>query len=98
MIEASRELACLGHAPGVMNEEIHKVFVGACSESNHLPIGEVRDLWNPQVLQEKDWEIADIEARWKKTESSTDANRFWRSNVRGWLLGWKSSMHGSTMV
>jgi hypothetical protein len=65
MIEASREPACLGQAPDVMNEEIHKVFVGACSESDHLPIGAVRDPWNPQVLEEKDWEIADIEARWK---------------------------------
>jgi hypothetical protein len=65
MIEASRELACLGHAPDVMNEEIHKVFVGACIESDHLPTGAVRDLWNPQVLEEKDREIANIEARWK---------------------------------
>ena len=65
MIEASRELACLGHAPDVMNEEIHKVFVGACSETDHLPIGAVRDLRNPQVLEEKDREIADMEARWK---------------------------------
>jgi hypothetical protein len=65
MIEASRELACLGHAPDVMNEEIHKVFVGVCTESDHLPIGAVRELWNPQVLEEKDREIADIEARWK---------------------------------
>ena len=65
MIEASRKLAGLGHAPGVMNEEIHKVFLGACGESDHLPIGAVRDLWNPQVLEEKDREIADMEARWK---------------------------------
>jgi hypothetical protein len=65
IVEASRELACLGHTPDVMNEEIHNVFVGACSESDHLPIGAVRDLWNPQVLEEKDREIADIEARWK---------------------------------
>ena len=39
--------------------------MGACGESDHLAIGAVRDLWNPQVLEEKDLEIADIEARWK---------------------------------
>ena len=65
MIEASRELANFGNVPDVMSEDIHKVFVGTCSESDHLPIGTVRDVWNPQVLEEKDREIADIEACWK---------------------------------
>jgi hypothetical protein len=65
VLEASRELAGLGHSSGVMSEEIHNVFVGAFSESDHLPIGAVRELWNPQVLLEKDREIANMEAQWK---------------------------------
>ncbi|HWX94046.1 MAG TPA: hypothetical protein VNY29_15570 [Terriglobales bacterium] len=65
VLKACRELATLGHTPGVMSEEIHNVFVGADSETDHLPIGAVRELWDSEVLLEKDREIAEMEARWK---------------------------------
>jgi hypothetical protein len=65
MLEACRELASLGHTPGVMSEEIHTVFIGADSETDHLPIGAVRELWDQQVLLEKDRDIAAMEAHWK---------------------------------
>jgi hypothetical protein len=35
------------------------------SETDHLPIGAVRELWDPQVLLEKAREIAEMEAHWK---------------------------------
>jgi hypothetical protein len=65
MLEACRELGRRGHTRGVMSEEIHNVFVGADSETDHLPMGPVRELWDPQVLLEKDREIARMEAHWK---------------------------------
>ena len=65
MLEACRELARLGDTPGVMSEEIHIVFLGADSETDHLPLGAVRDLWDPQVLLEKDRQIAEMEAHWR---------------------------------
>jgi hypothetical protein len=63
-----------------MSEKIHNVFVGAFSESDHLPIGAVRELWNPQVLIEKDREIANMEAQWR-TELSQRVKQLWMSGV-----------------
>jgi hypothetical protein len=65
ILEACRKLARLGHTPGIMSSEIHNVFVGADSETDHLPVGVVRKLWDPEVLLEKDREIAEMEAHWK---------------------------------
>ena len=65
MLDACRELARLGDTPGVMSEEIHIVFLGSHSETDHLPLGAVRDLWDPQVLLEKDRQIAEMEAHWR---------------------------------
>jgi hypothetical protein len=40
-------------------------LIGIESETDHLPVGEVRKLWAASALQEKDAEIASAEAFWK---------------------------------
>jgi len=39
------------------------VFVGIDSETDHLPLGEVRRLWNPAALKVKDAELAAYEVK-----------------------------------
>lgn len=41
------------------------------SETDHLPIGRVRQLWHPDSLQEKDREIARCESFWHEQMKST---------------------------
>lgn len=42
------------------------IFVAIDSETDHLPLGRVRELWSPDVLMEKDRELAAYELRVKK--------------------------------
>ena len=78
MLDACRELARLGDTPGIMSEEIHIVFLGSHSETDHLPLGAVRDLWDHRCCWRKTGRLP----KWKltgETESSLPAGTFWTS-------------------
>ena len=65
ILEAVRELVSLAHTDAIRLEADRRLIIGIESETDHLPVGEVRKLWAPEALREKDVEIAAAEARWK---------------------------------
>jgi hypothetical protein len=65
ILEAVRELVPLAHTDAITDEADRRLIIGIDSETDHLPIGEVRKLWAPDALQEKDAEIARAEEWWK---------------------------------
>jgi hypothetical protein len=65
VLEAVRELVYLEHTDAISNEDDRKLIIGIESETDHLPVGEVRKLWAASALQEKDAEIASAKAFWK---------------------------------
>jgi hypothetical protein len=65
ILEAVRELVYLAHTDAISNEDDRKLIIGIESETDHLPVGEVRKLWAASALQEKDAEIVRAEAFWK---------------------------------
>jgi hypothetical protein len=75
IIEAARIISSLRHEDGIdANDENILVFVGIDSETDHLPIGEVRRSWNQEALVAKDKEIKDYEK--KVQEDAFDACKF----------------------
>jgi hypothetical protein len=58
IIEASRILSKRPFSQGLENDPDVLIFIGIDSSTDHLPIGEVRKFWNPEVLLQKDKEIA----------------------------------------
>jgi hypothetical protein len=65
ILEAVRELVLLAHTDAIANEADRLLIIGIDSETDHLPVGEVRKLWASDALQRKDQEIARAEATWK---------------------------------
>lgn len=65
ILEAARELVSLAHTDAIANESDRRLIIAIESETDDLPIGEVRKLWAPGALQRKDPEIARAEALWK---------------------------------
>jgi len=66
VIEGSRMLHGLGH--DVCADDLDpdfSIFVVVDSDTDHLPIGEVRQLWAENILVEKDEEIRKIKAFYK---------------------------------
>jgi hypothetical protein len=63
VVAGARQLCGLAHQVGADRDPDFIVFIGIDSESDHLPIGEVRQQWNPDALLAKDAELADYEAR-----------------------------------
>jgi hypothetical protein len=61
VIAASRKLAGLRHYVEPQIAEVLLTFVGIDSETDSLPIGVQRNLWDREALQRKDREIADAE-------------------------------------
>ena len=61
VLEAVRQLASLAHTDAVAELEDRRFIIGVESETDHLPVGEVRKLWAPDALKEKDVEIARAE-------------------------------------
>ena len=61
MIAAARALVSLAHTDAVAHVEDRKFIIAVDSETDDLPIGEVRKLWDPSALKEKDVEIARAE-------------------------------------
>ena len=61
VLEAARALASLAHTDAVPDAEDRKLIIARDSETDHLPVGEVRKLWAHDALNEKDCEIARAE-------------------------------------
>jgi hypothetical protein len=66
VIEASRELSGLRHAITGPSQEYLFQFVGIDSETDHLPLGPVREHWEPGALARKDLEIASYEESYRQ--------------------------------
>jgi hypothetical protein len=62
VIAGARQLCGLGHGVGADRDPDFVYFIAIDSQTDHLPIGEVRQRWNPEALREKDAEVAAFEA------------------------------------
>jgi len=60
-----RKLYPLAHTDAICNEDDRTLVIAIESETDDLPIGEVRKLWAPYALEAKEAEIARCEERWK---------------------------------
>ena len=69
VITASRELAWLRYIHEVEPQvaEVLLIFTGIHSETDTLPLGEVRKEWNPDVLKRKDKEIMAAEGLYRES-------------------------------
>jgi hypothetical protein len=65
ILEAVRNLYPLAHTDAITNEDDRALVIAIESETDDLPIGEVRKLWAPYALATKDAEIARCEELWK---------------------------------
>jgi hypothetical protein len=61
VLEAVRELVSLAHTDAIADVEDRRLIIGIESETDNLPVGEVRKLWAPSALRMKDVEIARCE-------------------------------------
>jgi hypothetical protein len=61
VIATARALAPFRHGATSELGEILLIFTGIDSETDSLPVGRVREYWNPESLQRKDQEIAQAE-------------------------------------
>jgi hypothetical protein len=73
LIQSAREL--LKFRDGVEPEvgTLLDVFVGICSETDALPIGTERALWNSEALVLEDRKIAAAELRWRSRANESAA-------------------------
>jgi len=62
IVEGARQLTKLGHALGVDRDPEFIFFVGVDSETDHLPVGEVRRHWAADALQRTDEELRGCES------------------------------------
>jgi hypothetical protein len=81
ILEAARELVSLAHTDAIASEEDRKLIIAIESETDDLPIGDVRKLWAPDALQAKQPEIERAEALWK-TEFLDACKRIAGANCR----------------
>jgi hypothetical protein len=66
ILEAAHALCPVLHAdPSIASEDDFKLFIGILSETDDLPVGQVRREWHPDFLPDKDTEIARCEALWR---------------------------------
>jgi hypothetical protein len=65
VLEAVRELWPLAHTDAIVDEDDRTLVIAIESETDDLPIGEVRKLWAPYALEAKDAEIARAEELYK---------------------------------
>jgi hypothetical protein len=65
ILEAVRELVSLAHTDAIANEADRRLIIAIESETDSLPIGEVRKLWAPDALKAKQPKIERAEALWK---------------------------------
>ena len=60
-IEGARFIAKLGHALGFERDPDMAFLLGVDSETDHLPVGEVRRHWAADALRSKDLELRECE-------------------------------------
>jgi len=60
-IAGSRQMAAYRDSLHVWDAEEFRIFCGIDSETDHLPIGHVRQHWSAAALKEKDAEIKGME-------------------------------------
>ena len=65
IIEGSRQMLVYEQWLHAWEETDFGVFRAICSESNHLPIGKVREHWSLSALKKKDKETARIEDHYR---------------------------------
>jgi hypothetical protein len=65
VLEAVRALVSLAHTDAIADVGDRRLIIGIESETDDLPVGEVRKLWAPSVLELKDAEIARCEELYK---------------------------------
>jgi hypothetical protein len=65
ILEAARQLVSLAHTDAIEDVEDRRLFIEIDSETDDLPVGEVRKLWAPHALEIKDVEIARCEELYK---------------------------------
>jgi len=82
VLEAARELVSVAHTDAIAELEDRRFIIGVASETDHLPVGEVRKLWAPSALEEKDIEIARAEELYKADFLET-CRRIVNPNSRG---------------
>ncbi len=58
VLEAVRALVSLAHTDAIADVEDRKFIILIESETDHLPVGEVRELWARYALRRKDVEVA----------------------------------------
>lgn len=71
IVEGARCLAGLGHQLGADRDPDFTFFVGVDSETDHLPVGEVRRHWASDTLRARDEELRSLESFYR-----ADAFRF----------------------
>jgi hypothetical protein len=79
VLEAVRQLVSLAHTDAVAELEDRRFIIGIESETDHLPVGEVRHLWAPGALNEKDLEIARKE-EWYRDDFLETCRRIVKGN------------------
>jgi hypothetical protein len=62
VIAGARQLGGLGHYVEAGRDPDFTFFIAIDSETDDLPIGEVRKLWNPEALRTKDAELIAYES------------------------------------
>jgi hypothetical protein len=66
VLEAARALRpALRADPTILSEDDFKLFIAIESETDDLPVGESRREWHPDVMPDKDREIARCEDLWR---------------------------------
>ena len=62
IVAGARQLATWRFHVGADNDPDFTFFVGVASETDDIPIGDVRTRWNPEALKAKDAELQNFEA------------------------------------
>ncbi|MGC2968292.1 hypothetical protein [Paraburkholderia aspalathi] len=66
VIETARAMSPLASWTRAENEPEFQLFRAITSETNHLPVGEVRAYWAPYALAREDVHIQAAEDRWRE--------------------------------
>jgi hypothetical protein len=83
IIVGARQLCGLGHQIGADRDADFTFFVGLDSETDHLPIGDVRQHWNEEALRDKDAEITRVEAFYRERAFETCRQLFQKYDHNG---------------
>lgn len=65
ILEAARNLYSLARTDAIADEDDRILITVIYSETDHLPLGEVRKLWAQDALEAKEAEITRCEELWK---------------------------------